>query len=95
MKATFELPDSVFREAKATAASQGKTIRQFFTEAIRNQLRALRHRPADKPWMKHYGVLKGNAGELKAIDRLIQREFETVNPADWQGSLIPQLFLTS
>jgi len=44
MKATFELPDSVFREAKATAASQGKTIRQFFTEAIRNQLRALRHR---------------------------------------------------
>jgi hypothetical protein len=34
--------------------------------------------------MKHYGVLKGNAGELQAIDRLIQREFETVNPADWQ-----------
>ena len=84
MKTTFELPDSLFREAKAKAASQGKTIRQFFTEAIRNQLRALRNRPADRPWMKHYGALKANASELKAVDRLIESEFEIVNPGDWQ-----------
>ena len=34
MKTTLEMPDSVFRKAKAKAAERGIPFRQFVTEAV-------------------------------------------------------------
>ena len=84
MKTTFEIPDGIFREAKSVAASQGKTIRQFFTEAISEKLQSLNRQHSSRPWMKHYGALREYAEELREIDRVVEEEFETVNPEDWQ-----------
>ncbi len=39
MKTTLELPDAMFRQAKALAAARGVTLRRFFTEALEEQLR--------------------------------------------------------
>ena len=72
------------REAKRMAASQGKTIRQFFTEAIAEKLRTLRRQPSPRPLMKHYGALKEYADELREIDRVVEEEFETVDLEDWK-----------
>ena len=39
MKTTVELPDALFRQAKALAATRGVTLRRLFTEALEEQLR--------------------------------------------------------
>ena len=38
MKTTIELPDVMFRQAKALAAARGVTLKRFFTEALEAQL---------------------------------------------------------
>jgi hypothetical protein len=38
MKTTLELPDALFREAKATAARRGTSLKALFTEALRREL---------------------------------------------------------
>lgn len=84
MKTTFELPDKVFREAKIMATAQGQTLRQFFTDAIREKLKLLKSQSSARPWMKHFGALKGYVDELQRIDQVIEAEFETVNLKDWK-----------
>lgn len=74
----------MFREAKSMAASQGKSIRQFFTEAISEKLLLLNRRRTQRPWMKHFGALKEYTNELKDIDVIVEEEFETINLADWE-----------
>ena len=39
MKTTFELPDTMFRQANALAAACGITLSQLFTEALKERLR--------------------------------------------------------
>ena len=38
MKTTLEIPDALFRKAKATAAQQGQTLKEFVTEALTEKL---------------------------------------------------------
>jgi hypothetical protein len=66
------------------AASQGKTIRQFFTEAIAEKLILLKRRQSERPWMKHYGALKDYTDALSEIDRQVEEEFETIDPQEWE-----------
>jgi hypothetical protein len=35
IKTTVELPDSLFRRAKAAAAEEGRSLKDFFTDAVR------------------------------------------------------------
>ena len=39
MKTTIELPDVMFRQARALAAARGVTLRRLFTEALEEELR--------------------------------------------------------
>ena len=38
----------------------------------------------DRPWMKLFGCLRDDAEELRRIDRIINEEFEKVDPEDWR-----------
>jgi hypothetical protein len=38
VKTTVEIPDALFREAKATAAREGISLKEFFTEAVARKL---------------------------------------------------------
>ena len=38
MKTTLEIPDPLFRKAKATAAQHGVTLREFVNDALREKL---------------------------------------------------------
>lgn len=82
MKTTLEIPDPVFRRAKAKAAEQGISFRQLVTEAVAEKL--ARPSPGAKPWMKLAGRLKHLERESARIDRLIEEEFEKVEPEDWK-----------
>jgi hypothetical protein len=38
----------------------------------------------DKPWMKAFGKLRDLRKETARIDRIIEEEFEKIEPEDWQ-----------
>ena len=83
MKTTLEIPDPLFRMAKATAAQHGQTLKQFVTEAMREKLGA-RKAAASQPWMKWFGTLKGHSAAFRKIDAIIAEEFERIDPEDWK-----------
>jgi hypothetical protein len=82
VKTTLEMPDLIFRQAKAKAAEQGIPLRQFVTEAVENELRA---RPAagQRPWVRLAGRLRHLRKETGRIQQLIEREFESIEPEEW------------
>ncbi len=87
MKTTFELPDSLFRSAKATAASAGMSLRELFTQAIAEKLEPKRSRNLEKPWMQGFGVLGSSKllrKETSRIQSVIDTEFGAVNADDWE-----------
>ena len=80
MKTTLEIPESVFRQAKAKAAERGIPLRQFVTEAVREKLSATS--TARKPWMKMVGGLRHLRQENARVRKLIETEFERIEPED-------------
>lgn len=84
MKTTLEVPDAVFRKAKATAADRGQSLGAFVTEALREKLssRDARHVSAGPPWMRGFGKLRTLRRETARIQDRIDHEFEVVEPKD-------------
>jgi hypothetical protein len=80
VKTTVEIPDPVFRKAKAQAAQRGIPLRQFVTEAVQEKLSAVK--PADKPWMQAAGKLRHLHSETVRIQRIIDKEFGQIEPED-------------
>lgn len=80
MKTTMEIPDSLIRRAKAKAAEQGMPLRQFVTEAVEAKLTGAP--PGHKPWMKMVGGLRHLRKETSRMNRLIEEEFERIEPED-------------
>jgi len=81
MKTTLEIPDALFRQAKSAAAQQGIPLRALVSEALAEKLR--RPPNAGKPWMKSFGKLRGLRKDLAKINRIIEEEFERIDPEDW------------
>jgi hypothetical protein len=83
MKTTLELPDQLFRKAKATAAERGQSLKQFVTDALRDKL-ALEHRRGrdEPPWMQGFGKLRHLHKETARVQSVIDREFEVIEPED-------------
>ena len=82
MKTTLEIPDAIFRRAKAKAAEQGVPLRQFVSEAVAEKLEA-RAPAREKTMMKLAGGLRHLRKETARINTLIEREFERIEPEEW------------
>jgi hypothetical protein len=84
MKTTIEIPDPLFRKAKARAAELGQSLKTFMTEALEDKLaRNALHESAPEPsWMAGFGALRRLHKETTRIQREIDREFETIEPED-------------
>jgi hypothetical protein len=82
MKTTLEIPDPLFRQAKAAAARQGIPLRELVTEALAAKLS---HIPGhDRPWMESFGKLGALRGETARINKIMDREFGQIEPEDLQ-----------
>ena len=81
MKTTLEIPDPLFRKAKAKAAERGIPLRQFVTEAVEAKLSGA-GTTGDRPWMRIVGGLKHLRRETSRVNRLIEEEFERVEPEE-------------
>ncbi len=84
VKTTLEIPDGLFRKAKATAAERGQSLRAFVTEASQEKLfpRAERGGPTRPRFMRGFGTLRALRKETRRIQDRIDREFEVVEPED-------------
>jgi hypothetical protein len=84
MKTTLEVPDGLFRKAKATAAERGQSLKTFVTEALQEKLsrRVDQGVPKGPPWMRGFGKLRTLRKETARIQGRIDREFETIEPED-------------
>lgn len=82
MKTTLEIPDPIFRRAKAVAARRGIPLRAFVTEAVEEKL-AVTAEKGERPWVKFAGGLKHLHKETVRINRILEKEFEKIEPEDW------------
>ena len=81
MKTTLEIPDAIFRSAKSVAAERGIPLREFVTEAVQEKIES-HQKTAEKPWVKLAGGLKHLHEETQRINRIIEEEFEQIEPED-------------
>lgn len=81
VKTTLEVSDTVFRRAKATAAQQGRSLKDFVQEALTEKLARTQGGSA-KPWTKLAGGLQHLHAENRRIDGLIDAEFHTIEAED-------------
>ena len=83
MKTTLELPDDLFRQAKATAALRGESLKDFFTTAIQTHLeRQAPGASARQGWRSVFGQARRE--DVDAVDAVIAEELKRVDPDDWQ-----------
>ena len=81
MKTTLEIPDSTFRKAKATSSALGIPLREYVTQAVEEKL-LQGHRHAGKPWLECAGELAHLHDETLRIQKIIDEEFEQIEPED-------------
>jgi len=84
VKTTIELPDALFRRAKAAAAEEGKSLKDFFSEALLDRLRGRSAGGLAKPWEAGFGGLKSLRRENSRISQLIEAEFGTIDEEEWR-----------
>jgi hypothetical protein len=83
VKTTLELPDDLFRQAKATAAMLGESLKDFITEALREHLeRRTTGASAQRGWQSVFGQARQE--EVASVDAVVAEEFERVEPDGWQ-----------
>ena len=80
MKTTLEIPDAIFRRAKAKASEEGVPLRQFVSEAVAEKLKP----PArEKARTRLAGSLRHLRKETARINQRIDQEFESIEPEEW------------
>ena len=70
-KTTLEMPEALFRKAKAAAASRGQTLKQLVTGALQRELRV---------------TAQKKTHDCSAILRSV-RQLAKVNAASWETGL--------
>ena len=85
MKTTIELPDELLKLAKAKATLSGMSLKNYFREALENKLaQENTNQSISKPWMKGFGGLSHLHKETKRIEKIIQKEFESIQHEEWK-----------
>jgi hypothetical protein len=82
MKTTLDLPDALLRDAKATAAMRGESLRDFVAAAVDARLGAEKAAVGRSGWRAAFGVAR--PADVAAVDRIVSRDFESVDPSEWR-----------
>ena len=82
MKTTIDLPDDLLRQAKATAALRGDSLKELFLQALRHHLATQTAVNQDLGWKSVFG--RAREIEIADIDAVVEAEFGRVDPETWQ-----------
>jgi len=84
MKTTLEIPDPVFRQAKARAAEQGIPLRQFVSDAVEKELKSNDDAAAKrKALLAMAGGLRHLRADHKRVRAILEKEFRKIEPEEW------------
>ena len=84
MKTTLEIPDALFRQAKASAALKGQSLKGFVVVALHEKLSAGRTPVAQSPWQRFFGSFRNRAAQIRNIQTRVDREFSRIDPEEWR-----------
>ena len=84
MKTTIEIPDALFRSAKAHAAQEGLSLKIFFEKAVASQLRRGAEPAAAPTWRRSFGKLKDIKDATREVQRVVDREFSRIEADAWK-----------
>jgi hypothetical protein len=76
-----------FRSVKARAAQAGISLKEYVAAALREKLEQASERTGETLRMKHFGSLAHLREETRRIERIIEQEFETIDPDAWKLGL--------
>ena len=84
IKTTLDIPDALFKKAKARAALQNLSLKDFVCRALREKLTGKRGSRADATsgWRTVFG--RASAGAVARADAVIAAAFEQVDLQEWQ-----------
>jgi hypothetical protein len=83
VKTTLGIPDPLFRKAKATAAQQGRSMKEYVVEALTEKLAGT---GKEQGWRSVFGKLSAEGKRAaRAVDSVIKAaDFNKVDPEAWQ-----------
>ena len=84
MKTTLEVPDSLLRQAKASAARKGQTMGAFINAAIEAKLKSDAKTGQEKTWMRFAGVFRDRRADSRRVLRAIEEGCERIDTEDWE-----------
>jgi len=83
VKTTVEIPDELFKQAKVLAALEGVSLKQLITESLQQRVMSQSQETKPEPsWRRAFGAMRSYRKENRRVERLIQEEFERVEPED-------------
>jgi nitroimidazol reductase NimA-like FMN-containing flavoprotein (pyridoxamine 5'-phosphate oxidase superfamily) len=82
MKTTLEIPDDLFKRAKATAAIRGESLKDLVTEALQEHLERKTAGSSTRGWQSVFGQARRE--EVESVDAVIAEELERIEPDEWR-----------
>ena len=83
MKTTVEIPDDLFKRAKVLAAQEGLSMKQLITESLQQRVARRSTETTPEPlWRRAFGAMRAYRKENRRIDKIIEQEFEQIEPED-------------
>jgi hypothetical protein len=83
VKTTVEIPDELFKQAKVLAALEGVSMKQLIAESLQQRVMSQSQGAKTEPsWRRAFGAMRSYRKENRRIERLIEQEFEQVEPED-------------
>ena len=84
MKTTIEIPDELFKKAKATAALQGESLKDLICDALETRLLSSpsQQHSDQTGWRSVFGL--ADAKSVRKIDQRIAADLERVDPSEWR-----------
>ncbi len=81
MKTTLEIPDDVYRQIKALAALEGRSVRDLVNTLLRKRLEEKRSAIEEPGWRSVFG--KATVGDIARVQATIDDEFSRIDPEQW------------
>ena len=81
MKTTIEIPDELFKKAKATAALEGGSLRELICEALESRLASV-SQTGGPGWRTVFGLADAKA--VAKVDEVLEADLERVDLSEWR-----------
>jgi hypothetical protein len=82
VKTTIEIPEELFREAKAAAAREGRSFRDLFTSSLREHLERSNRESTVEAWRVVFG--SASDAEVGTVDEVIEADLDRVDLETWR-----------